>query len=185
VWDPANVRQGLKHLARTDWRRRALGARQHRYRLGSPLPEQAVVEFERRHGVVLPHSYRQLLLLVGDGGAGPGYGLYPLDGPDMHDLRYDWWQVPGLLQTPFPHRRGWNHHLDEDSYDYDDPRLAAGALPITTLGCTMDVLLIVTGPSPGEIWIDDRGADGGIQPTCDDFATWYLNWLGTDPAPAL
>jgi hypothetical protein len=116
---------------------------------------------------------------VGDGGAGPGYGLYPLGGSEMRHSRFEWWQLPDLLRTAFPHQQSWNHYVDDGSYL--DPWSAAGSLPIATLGCTMDVILVVTGAHPGQVWMDDRGSDGGIQPLADDFAGWYLDWLGTDP----
>jgi hypothetical protein len=37
-------------------------------------------------------------------------------------------------------------------------------------------LLVVTGPARGQVWIDDRGADAGIDPETD-FTDWYLGWL--------
>jgi hypothetical protein len=123
--------------------------------------------------VRLPDSYRDFLLKVGDGGAGPGYGLYRLDGTLMRQPRLDdWHRLDGFLTTPFPHRAYWNDNSD----DYASPWHAAGALPIGTLGCTMDMILVITGPARGQVWMDDRGADGGLIPD-SDFQTWYRGWL--------
>lgn len=57
----------------------AFGATNHRFRLGSRLPEIVVAGFEERHEVALPAAYRRFLVELGNGGAGPGYGLTPLE----------------------------------------------------------------------------------------------------------
>jgi hypothetical protein len=54
--------------------------------------------------------------------------------------------------------------------------VAAGTPPIGTLGCTMNMVLVVTGATRGQVWMDDRGADGGLIPY-SPFADWYLGWL--------
>lgn len=73
----------------------------------------------------------------------------------------------------------WNDRTDAP---YEDPWQAAGTLPIATLGCTMDMILVVTGAARGQVWMDDRGADGGLTPY-SDFQTWYLAWLGSRIGP--
>jgi len=58
-----------------------------------------------------------------------------------------------------------------------------GALPICHEGCAYFVLLVVTGPDRGRMWIDGRASDGGIAPISDQtgravtFAQWYGDWL--------
>ena len=56
----------------------AFGARQHGFKLGDPLPEAVVADFEERHEVALPAAYRLFVVELGDGGAGPGYHLSQL-----------------------------------------------------------------------------------------------------------
>jgi hypothetical protein len=61
------------------------GVDSHHFWLGPPLPESAVADFERAHAVRLPADYRAFLTRLGHGGpggspgAGPYYGLEPLD----------------------------------------------------------------------------------------------------------
>jgi hypothetical protein len=76
------------------------GANTHRYQLGLRLAETTVREYEERHSLQLPADYRTFLLQVGNGGAGPCYGLYPLG-------FFADYQV-GDLSKPFPHTAAWN-----------------------------------------------------------------------------
>ena len=58
------------------------GARSHQYKLSAPVSEEKIQEFEEQNGVQLPEEYRNFLMLIGNGGAGPYYGLYGLYGLD-------------------------------------------------------------------------------------------------------
>jgi hypothetical protein len=35
---------------------------------------------------------------------------------------------------------------------------------------------VVTGPTRGQVWFDDRASDGGLMPETD-LHDWYLRWL--------
>ena len=50
------------------------GAYSHQYKLAAPAGEEAIQEFEKQQGIRLPEEYRDFLMLVGNGGAGPYYG---------------------------------------------------------------------------------------------------------------
>jgi len=52
------------------------GAYSHRYKLSAPASEEMLQKFEEQCQVQLPEEYRDFLKLVGNGGAGPYYGLY-------------------------------------------------------------------------------------------------------------
>ena len=53
------------------------GADHHQYRLNPPVPESFVREVEEACGFTLPSDYRRFITQVGDGGAGPDYGIDP------------------------------------------------------------------------------------------------------------
>lgn len=58
---------------------KAFGVDAHGFKLGTPLSEAMVAEFEKRHEVTLPPAYRLFVTELGNGGAGPGYGLSRLN----------------------------------------------------------------------------------------------------------
>ena len=51
------------------------GAKKHQYRLRPPLAPALIHKIETRHGLELPEDYVYFLTEIGDGGAGPDYGI--------------------------------------------------------------------------------------------------------------
>lgn len=143
------------------------GADEHRYRLNPRISIEQVRDFENTHSVSLPSDYRRFLLEAGNGGAGPAYGLYPLEEtPFYGDLAKPFglteeWEMPA--NTPVEYR------VPDEYYD--------GCLAISELGDGYQSLLVITGPAAGTIWEDYTCADSGIYPTGLNFKTWYRKWL--------
>ena len=92
----------------------------HGFRLNPVASPEAVASFEARHGVSLPREYRAFLLSVGDGGAGPGCGVFPLG-------QFGGFGV-GDLAAPFPHTGPWNAP-DEWFDSLPDPEAHLPAAP--------------------------------------------------------
>ncbi|WP_308285305.1 SMI1/KNR4 family protein [Actinoplanes hulinensis] len=170
--------------------------------LAPPLTAAELAEVESQFGVDLPGEYRGFLLEAGRGGAGPGYGLFPLrrvdgrweldsDGGPSHDRE--------SLIRPFGHIRGFNPLdglLDGPAIDRDEelwwamhdrlaynPAHRHGLLFLCHLGCALWVVLVVSGPSRGQIWTDYTTDGEGFQPEQNpdgspmNFADWYRTWL--------
>jgi hypothetical protein len=190
--DRSNVLRQLAELDRRDPRRKVFGSGSHDYKLNPPLPVSVVEAFEARHGVSLPEDYRHFITEIGDGGAGPYYGLFPFG---KHDDGFGLcaWEAGGLLgdpSKPFPHRAAWN--LPESFWEgepdpppgtppdeedrlweawderleeqYWNPALMDGAIPICHLGCAYRQWLVIDGPQRGFVWNDDRANNGGVSP---------------------
>jgi len=74
---PTNQRilDKLEQLRATDPKCLFFGVDTHRYRVGPQLSPTEVESIEKEYGVALPDDYAAFLVEVGNGGAGPGYGL--------------------------------------------------------------------------------------------------------------
>lgn len=153
--------------------------------LSDPLDPDFVEAFERVHAITLPGEYRSFLLQVGDGGDGPGLSMRPLGAP--HDDSAPW--EPGQIAAgpDEPDRFLADPFAFVDAVDLDPAgatlQTTAGALHLFDHGCALWDLLIVTGPSAGEIWLDRLADEEGLRPALDEhgertgFAGYYCRWL--------
>ncbi len=183
------------------------GEEAHRYVLNSVLRADVLDRFEAEWDLTLPPDYREFLTTVGNGGAGPYYGLFK-----FHEMDSGWshrrFSIPGDTVgnpgKPFPYteafvpengRPDYDPDIeDEDQADQDyqkrlDEHEAKywiamdGALPICHLGCASRQWLVVSGPERGNIWDDNTADYSGYKPLAGangercTFTDWYMQWL--------
>ena len=198
-----DVREGFARLREAGCLPNVSGVGSHRFRLNPVIEESVVAAFERSHGVTLPEGYRRFLTEIGNGGAGPFYGVSRLGEMDSINGEEPWKAGDGfigVLSEPFPHREAWNDVPDypecpdypgdaeEDAaYDrtfeaadaiYWDSRNVNGAVPICHRGCCLRDWLVVTGPEAGHVWEDRRVDDEGLVPSAgpDGRRMTFLDW---------
>lgn len=150
------------------------GANGHHFQLNLTLSEDEVLAFEQEHGVELPADYRMFLTQVGNGGAGPYYGLYPLEKWNAIAGQ----EIPGQLASVCPilpeHADGTNLSKKLNC-EWED--CFRGTIALCNQGCTYAAAMIVTGPHRGQIvYFNEEG------PACyfidhTDFISWYERWL--------
>ncbi|MFG2818565.1 SMI1/KNR4 family protein [Kitasatospora sp. NPDC048365] len=199
--DWTGIRERVLALAGSPGGDRVFGAAGHGFALDAPLTAAELAEAEEWLGVELPEDYRSFLLLVGTGGAGPDYGLFPL----RRDGAGGWHWVgdvpeevaPGTLTGLFP---GGADPLAtartlaarplreeyEDLADLDaalelweeeraqvqyDPQGTAGALCLGDEGCGLTAWLVVSGPERGRMWRDPRSDGHDLHPLRDTDGT--------------
>src|SRR5207248_1740602 len=106
----AKVLKGLESLEQRDHDGIVFGSLAHRYRLNSPLREPELKVFERSQGVTLPADYRYFITQIGNGGAGPYYGIFPF-GIEDHNTGFCKWEagyLVGDFSKEFAHTDAWN-----------------------------------------------------------------------------
>lgn len=157
LWQP--VREQLAELAASDPRHLRFGARAHRYLLRPPLAPDRVEHLEREAGVSLPADYRDFVLELGDGGAGPALGLWPLDDPRQ------------LATLAGPCLLG-----DEERAPPAPGTPWGGVVALGQLGCGHVVYLIVSGARRGQVWLDAPTV-GVVAPIAAHFIAYYTSWL--------
>jgi hypothetical protein len=199
--DLHRIKETLAHLRKDQ--PRAFGAESHEFRLNPPLQEADVIAFERLHNIALPNDYRQFLTSVGNGGAGPFYGVFPLGMMDDGFETEEWLEqgnLVGIPSEPFAFEEEWNdlsarptdNLADEDEYwnkmeeferVYWGSALVNGAIPVCHEGCALRIWLVVKGPQAGYLWEDKRSEYNGLSPlrladgSFATFESWYMEWL--------
>jgi hypothetical protein len=196
--DIHTIVDGLRFLREADRKLAVFGAKGHEYKLRPCLDGAKVEEFERRYSLRLPDDYRRFLIQLGNGGAGPYYGIYGLD--ELYEIREDYWND---LSKPFPYRHQWQGPPDllkaikaaeVDESGNEDRRgelidqywcqaSRAGSINICEYGCNLRFLLIVNGPEFGRIWFDATPDLAGYSPVAVNWAApveGYAKWCITD-----
>ncbi|MDP9317427.1 MAG: SMI1/KNR4 family protein [Chloroflexota bacterium] len=170
--DPQELRSFLVQMRHEDPDFRVFGASGHQYQLHPPLSEAAIRMVEMQYGITLPDEYRHFLSVIGNGGAGPYYGILPLAATtEFCDPRH-----------PFPFRgktRPRYQAVERWAANHEP-----GVLSIAERGCMLYSYLVVHGPNYGTVW---NGVDA-LHLAATSFTTWYLEWVAqmkTYALPAL
>ncbi len=185
------IREKLSQLKSLDTSLQVFGAEIHQYQLYKKKTEQELIDFEQLHQVKLPTDYREFLKNIGNGGAGPNYGLEPLENGKFADLDYKSNDDLIDLTKPFPHTQAWNMEFEEmneeSEEEYFDNQWINGLLRISNSGCGTSINLVVNGKEFGNLWIDGRCNSQGIYPDSQtdksnriSFLNWYEAWLDTE-----
>ncbi|MDV6168793.1 SMI1/KNR4 family protein [Flavobacterium sp. DG1-102-2] len=170
------------------------GSEEHQYQLNYPLSEKEILNFEKTNQIQLPIEYRNFIKDIGNGGAGPVYGIFRLQDWDLElDI-----ENKNFLNEKFPHTEKWNLIFPEnqnDEYDSESDAFVAwesecfserhiyGSIRICHFGCAIYYVLVVSGVEKGNIWVDARATDEGIYPVTSEtksrynFAEWYNEWI--------
>lgn len=197
-----SIRDGLERCRNAKRQPSVFGSDSHDFKLFPPLPASAVSQFEERHKIKLPDGYRRFITELGNGGAGPYYGLFKLGEMD-HNFNHKPWKendgFVGVLSEPFPHTEAWNdlppypeeqddeaaYEAELDAFDeiYWNSKQVNGAIPICHQGCAYRNWLVVTGAEAGTVWEDLRTDQKGLLPAKTNrnhrvrFLEWYDDWL--------
>ena len=76
------------------------GADFHGFRMSPTLSNDEVIAFEGKHSIQLPKDFREFITLIGNGGAGPFYGVFPLGVVDDNDDFREWHEGDDLVGAP-------------------------------------------------------------------------------------
>ena len=191
---PDSIRKTIEDLATYDTHRAVFGAGMHNYILKPTIDPTAIAAFETQHGVQLPADYTRYLTEVANGGAGPAYGLSPLQALEMKGFEENHVvisdgegnelasagtpprQSPELVSSvarPFPLTDKWAYgdSLPDDATPWD------GSVHLADQGCGYFDFLVVNGERAGEVWCDYTAGDGEIVKVADSFSEWFRFWL--------
>lgn len=152
------IKNKLSQAMRKDADFSVFGASSHQYRVKEKLTAKELADWQAHNQVTLPEPYAQFLTKIGNGGAGPYYGIYSIEKAASYTERQ------ALLAKSVLHpgmtKEEWNHLIepltkDEDIPDeeYDEAcnKVLGGMLCIGTQGCEYDMYLVLEGKYRGRI----------------------------------
>jgi hypothetical protein len=168
-----NIRFKLGQLSKADTNFEVFGSPTHKYQLNPVVRIDEINRFENLYKIKLPEPFRGFLTTLGNGGAGPSYGLFPLgimdDGFDMSAWDDDFvkpsekfrftesYNDTSMLDRGAPKESDFNSTQEyESAYDtwsdenfeelqmeYWQKHALDGAIPICHHGCAYRSWLVV------------------------------------------
>ncbi len=164
-----DVHQKLVYLSQLDKFRQLFAASYHQYQL---RPTLTATEVDAAN-LPLPQQLRDFYLQVGNGGAGPHYGIFQL----KHLFAY-------RPNEPYPgaeHYRAFAHanadefdNFDDGYFEVHDDDLS-GLIVITEEGCGHVTCIVSAGEYLGQMV--SVSCDGFVRDLKQDFNTYYSDWL--------
>ena len=153
----------LQRLQQENKNLRVFGADSHQYKLGPTLAEAKLQSFARKNQIKLPEDYRLFLKEIGNGGAGPFYGLEPLEKAAQYRD----------LSKPFPFTKATDSYSDEELEQRGDKDEYPGVLEFCHQGCAIYCYLVLNGSAYGTIWAGREN----LYPMKFSFGRWYRRWV--------
>lgn len=198
MWKRENLIELLNRVQRMDSMYENFGASGHHYRLNPPVQASFVRRVEECFGFLLPEDYFRFITEVGDGGAGPDYGIKPFaellnKGEDAHAEKF-WEEYRNSLAHPFAPRRMKADEVEEyaiatrEAYDRDPDRYyiyekpepydlcnTDGFYVLGTHGGQWDFGLVTSGERRGQVFDTDN--EGAYAFVAHSFEEFYQKWL--------
>ena len=184
------IKEKFQKLKSLDKDFKIFGAHFHEYGFNPTLSETQIKEFEKNHSIKIPEEYRLYLENIGDGKAGPFYGIYELNYNDGNssDLSKPF---PCTQKEPFKMMDAYDtipENLSDDEYNEFLNNIYGqatnGLIFLATEGCGMYSVLVVNGEEYGNVWYYDLANDAGIFPLVNPktkkpmrFFEWLEIWL--------
>jgi len=181
----ARIKAKLAQARAADPGVKAFGAKMHKYDLNAAASMQMLRDFEQETAISLPSDFAAFLTEIGNGGAGPFYGIYALDSmtprddagaaalrihQKIHsDLTDDAWEA--LMAQLYD-----DVAMSRDRFEALRSDIFGGLLVICDQGCDNYAELVLTGPDAGRVVNtgDDRKPFFAFE---DTFLDWYERWL--------
>jgi hypothetical protein len=185
------ISKKLKILKNKDKTFEIFGSSDHKYKLLKPISIQRLEMLEQKYNINLPDEYVAFITFLGDGGAGPFYGLYPIemalkDTELIEDYKDD---ICSDITKPsiFTSKKELKEYqeMNEKIEDYNERynngvRALNGTLEINSQGCSFRNNIILNGPNAGKVFEFCGDMVEDIFFNYDKFIgflDWYERWL--------
>ena len=137
------IKEKLAEAKQVDKNYRVFGASTHKYQLEAPLNEASISNFEEKFNITLPSCYRSFIKHIGNGGAGPFYGISALGQAYDSIVKKKYLSIPSQIPLRVTDEQ-WDQltfELDADEtscelYDELYKQLFSGIMTIGSQGCS-------------------------------------------------
>lgn len=179
-----DIQKQIRKAANKDTEYKIFGAKKHRYQLNPVTTIEKIRQFEQKHNLKLPEEYVFFLTQVGNGGAGPYYGLYSLEEVEKYNADYQQAMEAEVFIDASLSKEKWKKAVEvlensDEKYDEVLQHITTGILVIGTQGCTYDNLLMCRGSESGKIVYIDWNLEEDAPPflTGMTFLDWYEGYF--------
>lgn len=192
------VEKILRHAENIDPKYEMFGASAHQYKLNPPLSKTFVHEVEEEYHFLLPEDYVQFITEVGDGGAGPDYGICSFknflakgSSPGAEKFReaYRCSLAEAFKLRPMEADEVEEYAFAREAYERNPEKYFVndkavdeytlcntdGYYVLGTHGCQWNFGLITAGERRGQVFDTDN--EGGFVFVAYSFSEFYQNWL--------
>lgn len=152
------------------------GAKSHQYQLEPVVSLEQVRRYEQKHNIKLPSEYVFFITEVGNGGAGPDYGIWGIDTKDLPPLtETEITPCPPYI-TPKLTQEQWEILLENEDDDFD---VTDGTFCVGTKGCTYFNYIISDGTYENMVYYFDANYEESSPPfvLSMKFLEWYENYF--------
>ena len=167
----AAIVEKLDHLKTMDRHCAAFGAESHRYSFSAPISSDEISSAESKLGISLPDELKSFYREVGNGGAGPYYGLLAARALRGFQPAEIYPGVESLRQIA----SASGSRVDDNGYFEISYREIKGLVSIIDEGCGHQVCLVTTGPISGRVV--NVSANGFVFETRKNLFDLYNEWL--------
>jgi hypothetical protein len=168
MWD--EVKNKIQQLQAVDQTCQLFGAAYHRYRLNPAVDRDQITDVASRLNVSLPEALKHFYTSLGNGIAGPYYGLFPIE-------RLRGYQPDRPFQgvEHFKSIAAAEGELSENGYFEVFHEDLQGLIPVISEGCGHEVCLISSGEKIGQVV--SVSCDGYLRDTGQTLGDLYHTWL--------
>lgn len=161
------------------------GRAKHKFRLNPVTTEDRVIEFETKYNFRFPEGYREFILKVGDGGAGPFYGLkqrFVTYGATLRAEEAKYYRLPSIYTRSVAPHGDWKRELlgadwsQQEEEDESGTLYLKGNIVIAEVGCGAELVLVANGPLCDSVIHTDFGYSPPYVWQPASFLDFYEAW---------
>ena len=148
---------------------RVFGSGKHKFLLNPVASSVDVDALEKKYSFMLPEEYKRFILEIGDGGAGPFYGLkqrFVTFGASLRAEEAKAYCLPSVYTSD----------QEVPASDEESDTHAHGNMLLFEVGCGSDGVLVLNGPMSGKVCVTDYGYTPHHFWSPPDFLDLYESW---------